>query len=67
MDEHHFPFQKTDRETKRKIMQSYCQDLGVTSQLEFAFMEFMREHRSEFSGDIALPEDFSKSQKQTGL
>ncbi|XP_013110105.2 cilia- and flagella-associated protein 61-like [Stomoxys calcitrans] len=49
---------KVDRNVRRKIMHSYCQDMGVTSQLEFAFLEFLREHRDEFQTDIALPEDF---------
>ncbi|XP_073848569.1 cilia- and flagella-associated protein 61-like [Musca autumnalis] len=49
-----------DRESRHKIMRSYCQDLGVTNQLEYAALEFLRKYRYEFSSDIALPEDFPK-------
>ncbi|XP_065369067.1 cilia- and flagella-associated protein 61-like [Calliphora vicina] len=48
-----------DRNNRRKLMYSYCQDLGITSQVEYALLEFLRDHREDFYTDIALPEDFA--------
>ncbi|XP_011293922.1 cilia- and flagella-associated protein 61-like isoform X1 [Musca domestica] len=55
----------TDRESRHKIMRSYCQDLGITNQLEYAALEFLKKYRCEFSTDIALPEDFPKPPRKT--
>ncbi|XP_075169794.1 cilia- and flagella-associated protein 61-like isoform X1 [Haematobia irritans] len=49
---------KVDRELRSKIMNNYCQDSGVTSQLEETYLKFLRNHRDEFGFEIALPEDF---------
>ncbi|KAI8127370.1 Cilia- and flagella-associated protein 61 [Lucilia cuprina] len=51
--------ENTDRNTRRNLLQTYCQNLGINNQLEYALLEFIRQHREDFSKNLALPEDFS--------
>lgn len=52
--------QEVDRTLRRKIMQQYGTDFGLNSRLESVFLIYLRNYRSDFATEFALPEDFTK-------
>ncbi|KAM7343044.1 cilia- and flagella-associated protein 61-like [Cochliomyia hominivorax] len=47
-----------DRNGRLKLFYNFGKTIGLNRQLEYTFLEFLREHREDFYTEVALPEDF---------